>query len=311
MDVRWFCLAWLAVAVAAIVAPRAYAQENPDAPPADWLPPPEQPPAQASDGELADRPWQLPPLPFVHPQLFDAHTARILPAAALYGGGGLDTGGNAQAGAAFGLGDLADFGVSFTDLIRARPDADSEADDIFPYVTATLRVGVGEHRWFREQPALAIGFRKSFERETDGHTTRVAELFLALSKSVGSKLSLHAGVSLWDASLQPTGGEEIFLHDGGLRRQVRGIFGFDVEAAPHAQIMVETFWVPEFRYQEQQVGLTPRFAFGVRFAAVDWAVIESGVSVPDIDTRDLLGAQIFGRLRFTSHALARPYQQVK
>ncbi len=315
---RWY---WLVGAICSALlcatGKRASAQSDPDTsptPPPGWLtePPADATSASAEEEETFDRPWQLLPIPIRHPKTFDAPTARILPAAVLYSGTGIDTAGSLSGITLFGLGDVADFGVETGEHIRAREQASATAEPILPYLTAQLRMGVDEDRLFRHQPAVALGFRKSFERETDGHKTRIAELFLVASKRLGSRAEMHLGVSLWDAYLAPVnGGEVLFLHDGRLRSQIRPIFGIEVKAKPRAYVMVETFWAPEFQYEEQKVDLTAKFAFGVRYELARWAHLASGVSVPDIEQRDLLEAQIFTKLVFINHRLAKPYQQVK
>jgi hypothetical protein len=287
-------------------------------PPEDWMATETNEPGAADEqpGDLVDRPWQLPPLRFTHPRIFEAHTAQILPAAAVYVGAGLDTGGNAGAIAAFGLGNVADFSASVTDLIRARDSSTTGAETVAPYFTATLRLGLDEGRFFSHQPAIAVGFRKSFEHEIDGFRTRVAELVVVASKSLGP-VAMHVGASLWDAEilrLHQVGLEEetpAFLHDRGLSAQLRASAGVAVNATPSSQIMLETLSVPELNYEEPRVSLVARFAFGVRYALGESVVLESGVSVPDIEARDLSEAQIFGRLRFTTHHLARPYQEAE
>src|SRR6185503_19533938 len=98
------------------------------------------PPAAADDpADVAD-PWEMAPQPVEHPQLFGAPTARLIPAGVLYGSVGIDSDGIPSAGLTLGLGDVAEFGVSTTDIVRARPMPDEAAESILPYVTATFRI---------------------------------------------------------------------------------------------------------------------------------------------------------------------------
>ncbi len=269
-------------------------------------------PAEPAPDEDVQTPWELPPQRVQHPQLFAAPTARLIPAGVVYAGLGIDSEGTPWAGAALGLGDVAEFGVTSTDMVRARSTADTAAESILPYVVATFRMGVDEELVFRHQPAVVLGFSKSFTRDEEDMRTRVAQLFLIASKRLGRSTQLHLGATVWDASLLSLdSGAEQTLHDVGLGAQLRGIFGVDLEVKPGAQIMVETFWAPEFTYEEPDIRLAARFAFGVRWQATGWLAIESGVSVPDIGEGNLLPANIFGQVRLINQTLSRAYRRSK
>jgi hypothetical protein len=240
--------------------------------------------------------------------VFHSPTARLLPGAVVSTGSGIDTGGGLQSQVEAGLGDVAEFGVTVTDLIRAR-DGDSvgsQAQGLFPYVLAHFKMGVAEDRMFRHQPALALGFRKSFDRNADDHTTRVAELYFVATKDFGSRATMHLGASFWDAAIDD-GMEVVTLH-GGAGSQLRPFGGIELRPLDDAQIMVELFWLPEFTYHwtgPEEIDLKLQLAWGVRYELTSWAVIEAGVRVPDIGAVDLLDAQIFGQFRFVSRHIRR------
>jgi len=242
------------------------------------------------------------------PEVINAPTGWLLPAGVIYSRTGLDTGGGFTNDERVGLGDVAEFGVQTLDQVRARTDAASDPQKIQPYFAATFRMGIAEDRLFDYQPGLVLGFRKSFQRSTDGYDSRVAELTLVASEHLGPRASVHVGGSFWDAEL--TGmGVDTTLHDRSahpLSDQIRAFGGFEARPFDKSQILVDLSWAPEFCYAcgaSQQIRLRPELAWGVRYQVADWMYLESGVKVPDIATASLLNAQIFGNLTFTTWAL--------
>ncbi|HTM23150.1 MAG TPA: hypothetical protein VL172_21665 [Kofleriaceae bacterium] len=304
--------------------------------PADPAPPP-QPPPGADDSppppppagdesppqpeKLAD-PYAgfappLPPRPPIEvqmPVMFNASTGYLPPAGVIIASTGVDTGGGLGADLRLGLGDVAEFGVGTTDLIRTKIcDPVCSTSAVQPYPLALFKMGLAEDRLFKNQPALALGFRKSFERDHDDRSSRVAELYLVASKRIGRITRVHAGGVIWDAAVRRGEGDtasEIQLHDAGLRHMLRAYGGIDVEALPRSHLIMELLWAPELRLgatidQADSIGLTPMFAWGVRYQLADWLLFESGVRVPNIRDVNLLDAQIFGQVRLVSRRFAR------
>ncbi len=259
-----------------------------------------------------------PPIEVKMPVLFNAATAYLPPAGVILGGVGVDTGGGLGADLRVGLGDVAEFGVGTTDLVRTRVcDPVCETSAVQPYPLALFKMGLAENRLFDNQPALALGFRKSFEREHDNRSTRVAELYLIASKKVGRSTRLHAGGVFWDAAIRRGGdgaaASEVVLHEGGVRKQLRAFGGIEIEALPRSHLIVEMLWAPELRLgvtdtEPDTIGLTPMLAWGVRYELAPWLLFESGVRVPDIKDVNLLDAQIFGQVRLISRRFARFFQ---
>jgi hypothetical protein len=251
------------------------------------------------------------------PELLAAPTGYLLGAGDIYSRSGLDTGGGVSTDLRVGLGDVAEFGIATTDQIRARESQEKTAQRISPYVTASFRMGVAENRLFRHQPGLTLGFRKSFQRDTDSFKTQIAELTLVASKHLGSRASLHAGAAFWDASISPSDPSSdpaatFALHDQGLRKQLRGFGGVAVKATNNADVLIDVAWAPEFCYQcTQQIKLRALLSWGVRYNIADWIRIESGVRVSDIQSANLLDAQIFGQLTFVSHTLRNFIEAVR
>ena len=280
-------------------------------PPTDETPPPtdETPLVEvpAEDRPPAPEPeTTLPPARL--PELLLAPAGSMLQGGVLYSRTGLDTSGGFSSDMRVGLGDVAEFGVATTDLIRARDAYGETPLRLAPYYTATFRMGLDEDRLIRHQPAIALGFRKSFEFEKAGHRSRIAELHLAVTKHIGSRLAVHANGSIWDASVEtdndPTG--VVLLHDQGLKQQLRAGGGLEVRAVPDSDILIDLAWVPELCYTcsaTQRIKLRPILSWGVRYELAPWALFQAGVRIPDIGDANLLDAQIFGQLTLLNSTL--------
>jgi hypothetical protein len=287
-----------------------------------------------TEGEVSTADVDAPPKPVVKPKpprprdppiamptVLTTPTGWLLPAAVLYSRTGLDTGGGVTSDSRVGLGEVAEFGVSTTDQVRARRSLydngkATTADAIQPYVAATFRMGVAEHRLFDAQPGIVLGYRKSFKRESDGFTTRIAELTLVASKHLGSHAAIHVGWAFWDASLTGTN-VDTALHDHStftIGDQLRAFGGLQVTPINRAQILVDLGWAPEFCYEctgPGQIRLRPELAWGVRYEVTDFMHLESGVRIPDISAANLLDAQIFGAVTFTTWGLRHAVDDLK
>jgi hypothetical protein len=276
-------------------------------PAAGWTrqPDPAPPPTTVTRGVYDS--GVAPALAFDAPDILVAPTGRLLPAGVLYSRSLIDTSGGFGSDLRVGLGDVAEFGVSTTDLVRERQTADDAPRRISPYATASFRMGVAEDRIFRGMPALALGFEKSFERHLHHHTTRIAELHLVASKRLGPRAVVHLGAVFWDASLQPDGADAVLLHDAGVGKQLRGVGGVELRPLDDAEILIDLAWVPEFCYEctDDPISLTAILSWGVRYEVAPWLRLESGVRVPDIDEANLLDAQIFGQVVMVSHRLVK------
>jgi hypothetical protein len=274
--------------------------------PAAAVPPSPPPPSPPDDPSRRRerKPRRIPDLP----QILTAPTGRMLPAAYIYTRSSVDTGGGLASELRVGLGDVAEFGVGTTDLIRERRSDDGEAERIAPYVVASFRLGVAEDRLFRHQPAFAIGFRKSFERDHHDVQTRIAELNVVLSKRFGEAFVVHAGASFWDAALEDAAGLRTFHDQGKFKDQLRPIGGLEFRPLPDAEILVDLSWAPSFCHAactDDTFRLDPILSWGVRYLIADWLHLEAGVRVPDIRDVNLLDAQIFGQLTLITDRLRK------
>lgn len=306
-----------------------------DAPPADAQPPADgQPPPPIDSATPADtrpppvddpvieRPRVPPPVELEDdippdpidrprhalPELLRAPAGVMLPGGVLYTRSGVDTSGGFSWDARFGMGDVAEFGVAMTDLVRARNAYGETTQRLTPFTLATFRMGLREDYFFRYQPALALGFRKSFRHEDDaGNRTQLAELHLAGTLHLGRNFAAHANVTVYDASVQAVGEiSAVLLHDLGLKHQIRGGGGIEIRAVEDADIMVDVGWIPEFCYTcsaPVRVKLRPVLSWGVRYDLARWAQLQSGVRVPDIANANLLDAEIFGQLTLVNSSV--------
>ncbi len=256
------------------------------------------------------------------PEVLATPTGWLLPAGVLYSKTAVDTGGGVTSDSRVGLGDVAEFGVATTDQVRERDTADAEPERIQPYITASFRMGVAENRLFANQPGITLGFRKSFERDHRGQKTRIAELTLVASKHLGKRVALHAGGALWDASLQSTAAlpegappaREFTLHDRQTREQLRVFGGIEARPLDRSSILIDLGWAPEFCYgcaDADKIQLRPELSWGVRYEVARYMHFASGVRVPDIGNFNLLDAQIFGQVTFTSFALRDAVDSLK
>jgi hypothetical protein len=268
----------------------------------------------------ADDAYRFKPKPIIKPlhvdlpEVLTTPTGFLLPAGILYSKSALDTGGGASSDLRLGLGDVAEFGIATTDQIRGRADATALPRRIQPYVTASFRLGISEDRLFRHQPGLTLGFRKSFERKYDDHTSKMAELTLVASKHLGPRATIHAGAAFWDAQVTSTNDatDTYVLHDQGLRKQLRAFGGIGVRATDVADVLIDVGWTPEFCYTcTDRVKLRAVLSWGVRYNIADWVTIESGVRVADISHANLLDAQIFGQLTFVSRRIRTAIESLR
>jgi hypothetical protein len=96
---------------------------------------------------------------------------------------------------------------------------------------------------------------------------------------------------------------------------VRAFGGLEVRPLPRSQILVDLGWAPEFCYQcvndKDKIKLRPTLSWGVRYGVAEFMNLEAGVRVPDIASANLLDAQIFGQVTFTSWALRRAVDSLK
>ncbi|MDB4958554.1 MAG: hypothetical protein JWO36_6123 [Myxococcales bacterium] len=289
----------------------------------------------APEADLAARPVPEKPRPkdphVDMPELLTTPTGWLLPAAVLYSRTSIDTGGGVSTDGRVGLGDVAEFGVATTDGVRITNSwtSNTQPDRIQPFVTASFRMGVAENRLFASQPGVVLGFRKSFERTVeDVFKVRTAELTLVASKHLGNRAAISVGAAFWDAEITGVhpGNNMPFheaLHDDNnvLKKQVRVFGGLEARPFDKSEILVDIGWAPvfckdcaDYNLADNTGGaikLRPQLSWGVRYEVADWMRLESGVRVPDIGDFNLLNAQIFGQVTFTSWAIRHAVDDLK
>jgi hypothetical protein len=294
--------------------------------------PPQAPPADPSDpyaggsADVAPAPAEAPAKPrppdpkVALPELLRIPTGWLLPAAVFYSRTSLDTGGGFASDNRVGLGDVAEFGVATSDMVRFRNNAASRPETIQPYVTATFRLGVAENRLFARQPGIVLGFKKSFERDFRDTTSKIAELTLVASGHLGPRAAYHVGGAFWDAELRGTRtdgttfDETLHGYNEIWKKQVRAFGGVEVQPLDKSEILVDLSWSPEFCRDcamNDAIRLRPELSWGVRYEVASYMHLEAGVRVPDIGNANLLDAQIFGQFTFTSWALRHAVDNLK
>jgi hypothetical protein len=279
---------------------------SPSPPPAPDNPYPEPPPRTLPSPPPAPRPKD----PHIDmPEVLTTPTGWLLPAAVIYSRTAIDTGGGLSSDARVGLGDVAEFGVATTDDVRIRDTKDAQPSRIQPYATASFRMGVAEDRLFSAQPGIVLGFRKSFERNKFDVKTRIAELTIVASKHLGPRAAIHLGGAFWDAEisgtqLDGTPFDESLHGYNDLSHQFRVFGGLEARPLDKSEVLVDLGWAPDFcKNCAQAIRLRPQLSWGVRYEVADFMRLESGVRVADIGNANLLDAQIFGQVTFTTWAL--------
>lgn len=247
--------------------------------------------------------------------LLFAPTARMLSAGVISSSASIDTVGGAQLDLKIGLGGVAEFGIGSTDYIRVRDCAGCDARTVNFVPLARFVMGLPEHRMFRHQPALALGFQKSFTRNHDGRSSRYASLYMVASKRLGTA-NIHGGMMIWDGVIQRDDETEVALHDGPVRKMIRPYGGFEVLARERSHVIVDLTWNPELKITQDLldpdgIRLRPMLSWGVRYAAGRRVSLEAGVRVPDIGDANLLDAQIFAQMRIVSRVLANALEDLQ
>lgn len=242
------------------------------------------------------------------PDVIVAPTGYLLPAGTVYGRMLTDTAFGFASDVRIGLGDVAEFGIGTMDRVRARKTADDELARLRASPVATFRMGVAENRLFTHQPALSLGFSKSFARSRNGYKDQFAVLSLAATKALGG-VQFTLGLDAWDASITSTTDESApprALHDLGVAKQLRPFAGIVAKATTSADVMIDAAWTPDYCYAcTNPVQLHPVLSWGVRYNATPWLRVESGVRVSDIAEANLLNSEIFGQVTIINQTLRR------
>jgi hypothetical protein len=218
------------------------------------------------------------------PRVLHVPTAWLQSPGRVYGSTGLDHRGGGFFAIAGGLGRLAEIDVNITDrFVRcaANCQGDERSTSAAWVASALFKIGAGADALFAGQPALALGFRKSFYvTEAAASSTEkpvLAELYAAASRRVGP-LGLHVGAQLFDASTDSAR----LLDTGNPARRIRPFAGLEWTPPiyPRTTVLADLSWVPEFRRGddgEYDVELRWLGGWGIRYQALSWGSIELGV----------------------------------
>lgn len=226
----------------------------------------------------------------VQPRVFHAPTAWLQPDGAVYGTAGLSHHLAPFVGVSAGLGGVAELDVQLTDTSKGQS-----------IPTALFKMGIAARRIGAWQPAMALGFRKSFAVRaqelggaggTSGSTVhvRTAQLSLAVSMTVGS-VDVHLGTDAWGAEVENDLGAGVAgarLSDRPLRERLRPFAGLEwrPNIYPRTAVLVDFVWVPDFTGTDASspsVALRWVGGWGIRYQALSWGAVELGVRLREGD----------------------------
>jgi hypothetical protein len=219
-----------------------------------------------------------PPVP---PRVFHTPTAWLQPSGQTFGSAGANHRLGGFFALAAGLGELAEIDVSVTDrFLRCEALCDGKRETSSAWVgSALFKTGISEDAWFSGQPAVALGFRKSFHAQRlEGASARpeLAELYVVASRRV-STAALHVGAQVFDHQL---GGARL-LDTDDLARRIRPMAGasWRPPAYPRTTILADVSFVPETRAlgASAETALAWLVGWGVRYQALSWGSVELGI----------------------------------
>lgn len=209
-------------------------------------------------------------------------------------GGGTHRAG-AIASVATGLGKLAEIDIGLSDHLGVCSgciDGAGQTDSLL-LPSGLFKIGLGEGEFVSWQPALALGFRKTFGATQvaedlgdpsnfgDLDDARAARLFAVASKTLGP-LRLHVGVDIWDAEVV-VGEQREALSQRPLGERVRPFAGvaWTPSIYPRTSLIGDVSWVPVMDQSpgsgDPRAELRWLAGWGVRYQALDWVSTELAV----------------------------------
>lgn len=234
------------------------------------------------------------------PRVIHVPTARMLPAGKIHATGGANHKKGVSAIFTGGLAGVAELEVGLSDELQTCVSdgngpctGPEDRKHVYPLV-AGFKVGVNQGTWAKYQPAIALGYRKTFGGKalswgTDGSVLdpryKLAQLYLVASLDVGAGLSFHGGASLWaarhDSAVTP--GEEIDLpgpnpNAGKVSGQTLcalGAMEYTPSLYPKTTMMIDVACAVDLEAANSTLRLLA--GLGARYQALDWGSIELDV----------------------------------
>jgi hypothetical protein len=214
------------------------------------------------------------------PRLFHVPTAYLQPGGGLFVSAGGSHRGGTFGAVALGVGGVAEVGAQLSDDLGECSSCTAEhpVAAALPTRAAWFKIGLAEDRFFRHQPALALGFRAQIGTADAGELDelRGARMYAVASRTLGS-VRLHLGLDVWDGGATTAAGKRVLMHEGALGARARpfGGVGWTPDIYPRTTVIAEVSWVPSFR--PESIELRWLAAWGVRYQAFDWGSVELAV----------------------------------
>jgi hypothetical protein len=246
-------------------------------------------------GAAHAEPVAVPPPPHLA-HVVDVPTAWIAPRDQVWGSGGASAGDSGlkastrdsalmvMVGA--GLAGLAEVSVGLSDkLIACKPCGGLDRASQPAWLgIAGFRLGLPAGKLGRGQPAVALGFERSFAGWA-GHdggdaapdervTPRVAQLHLVTSLERGG-VRVHVGATMTDAEVTDSAAHTVHLRRG--LGQLRPLVGVELTTPkyPKTTLLAELTWAPELG--DERITMRWAGSWGVRYQALRWGSIELAV----------------------------------
>jgi hypothetical protein len=233
--------------------------------------------------------------PLHAPHVLHVPTAWLQPRGGIYAVAGADHRGGGTLVVAGGLAGIAELDAGITDrFVECDPCGAGRVVRPAWIGTAAFKIGLAPGALFRGQPALALGFERSFAARAPTWSTsapRLAGLYLATSAEVAG-VRLHGGATLWDAAAIGADGLALRLAHGAAA--VRPFVGLEWTPAiyPRTTLLADFSWVPELG--PDRIALRALGGWGVRYQALAWGAIELAVRHREGD--GLAGSTVFVRV---------------
>jgi len=218
------------------------------------------------------------------PRVLHVPTAWLIPRDHVHTSAGVTHRGAIHASVVAGLAGLADVDVTLSDDVGfCDPCAGPRTITPTWLGSAGFKLAAPAGAWFRAQPALAVGMRRSFAARAPAGSTaapEVATLF-AVASARAHGVAVHLGASAWATAR-------------GARPPVRPFAGLEWRPPqyPRTTLLGDLSWLPELGADGAALRLIA--GWGIRYQALSWGAVELAVRHREDDA--LAGSTVFVRV---------------